>query len=62
MIGRYKRELSVALAYAALLLVLAWRAPAFYQGDQFQAILVSSAPILVAGVGMTPCRRRSSGT
>ena len=53
MIGRYKRELSVALAYAALLLVLALRAPAFYQGDQFQAILVSSAPILVAAVGMT---------
>ncbi len=52
MIGRYKRELSVACAYALLLLALAALAPTFYQGDKLQAILVSSAPVLVAAVGM----------
>src|SRR5262245_52757140 len=50
---RYKRELSVALAYLALLGVLAVFAPRFYQGDKFLNILVASAPVLVAAVGMT---------
>jgi rhamnose transport system permease protein len=43
----------VAAAYLLLLLVLWWRAPAFFQGDQFHAILVSSSPVLVMAVGMT---------
>lgn len=51
MIRRYKRELSVAGAYAALLLVLAFTD--FYRGDKLRAILVSSAPVLVAAVGMS---------
>lgn len=50
---KYKRELSVALAYLALLGVLAYFAPRFYQGDKFLNILVASAPVLVAAVGMT---------
>jgi rhamnose transport system permease protein len=50
---RYQREISVAIAYAALLAVLAVAAPAFYQGDKLPQILVSSAPVLVAAVGMT---------
>ena len=33
MIGRYRRELSVAVAYAALLLVLALAAPRFFRAD-----------------------------
>jgi rhamnose transport system permease protein len=49
----YKRELSVALAYLVLLGVLAVFAPRFYQGDKFLNILVASAPVLVAAVGMT---------
>jgi rhamnose transport system permease protein len=53
MIGRYKRELSVAAAYGLLLLVLAWEAPQFFQGDQLLGIAVTSAPVLVAAVGMT---------
>jgi rhamnose transport system permease protein len=53
MIGRYKRELSVALAYALLLLVLAVWAPLFYdQGKEPGAVLVRSAPVLIAAVGM----------
>lgn len=50
---RYQRELSVALAYLLLLSLLAIAAPHFYRGDKFWQILVSSAPILVAGIGMT---------
>jgi rhamnose transport system permease protein len=50
---RFKRELSVALAYVILLVVLAVAAPSFYQGDKLRSILVSSAPVLVAAVGMT---------
>jgi rhamnose transport system permease protein len=52
MIARYRRELSVAVAYAALLSVLAAVAPTFFR-EQFRASLVSSAPVLVAAVGMT---------
>jgi rhamnose transport system permease protein len=52
MIGRYQRELSVAVAYAALLGVLALAAPTFFR-DQFRASLVSSASVLVMAVGMT---------
>lgn len=51
--SRYLRELSVAVAYAVLLIVLAVAAPAFYRGDEPRAIIVSSASVLVAAVGMT---------
>lgn len=50
---RYQREFSVALAYLLLLGLLRVFAPNFYQGDKFWSILVSSAPVLVAGLGMT---------
>jgi rhamnose transport system permease protein len=50
---RYRRELSVALAYASLLLVLAVGRPAFYERGQLGAVLIQSVPVLVAAVGMT---------
>lgn len=50
---RYQRELSVALAYLLLLGLLGVFAPSFYRGDKLWSILVNSAPILVAGLGMT---------
>ena len=53
MIGRYRRELSVAVAYAALLLILAIAAPRFFRADSLRAFVVSNAPVLVAAVGMT---------
>jgi len=43
----------VALAYAGLLALLLVAAPTFYEGDEFRSILVKSAPILIAAVGMT---------
>jgi rhamnose transport system permease protein len=51
--ARYTREISVAVAYLLLLAVLAIFAPRFYQGDKLLNILVASAPVLVAAVGMT---------
>jgi rhamnose transport system permease protein len=53
MIQRYTREISVGVAYAALLLILAWKAPRFYRLDHLQPVLVAMAPVLVAAVGMT---------
>jgi rhamnose transport system permease protein len=53
MLAHYQRELAIAAAYAALLAALAVFAPAFYRGDQFRAILVAAAPLLVAVIGMT---------
>lgn len=53
MIGRYKRELSVALTYAALLTVMAVANPDFFKPDQLRAYSVTLALVLVAAVGMT---------
>jgi rhamnose transport system permease protein len=53
MIGRYRRELSVALAYTLLLAVLAVRAPGFFRPEPLSAFVVSNSSVLVAAVGMT---------
>lgn len=53
MIRRYRRELSVAATYAALMLILAAVVPDFYKADQLRAFAVSRASVLVAVVGMT---------
>lgn len=53
MIARWKRELSVAAALGALLLLLAVAAPRFYASGELRSIAVKSAPVLVAAVGMT---------
>jgi rhamnose transport system permease protein len=52
-IARWKRELSVAAALGALLLLLAIAAPRFYSSGELRSIAVRSAPVLVAAVGMT---------
>jgi rhamnose transport system permease protein len=51
-IGRYKRELSVAAAYLALLIVLAVVTPRFFQ-IEFRDTWVSAAPTLIVAIGMT---------
>lgn len=51
-IARYKRELSVASAYLALLVVLALAAPRFFQVE-FRDTWVNIAPMLVVAIGMT---------
>jgi rhamnose transport system permease protein len=52
-VARYRRELSVALAYAGLLAVLAVAAPRFFRPEALRAFVVSNASVLVAAVGMT---------
>jgi rhamnose transport system permease protein len=57
MTGRYRRELSVAIAFALLLAALALPAmsgkPSFFQSSEPRNILVQCAPVLLAAVGMT---------
>ena len=48
-----RRELSVAAAFAVLLALLLLRAPRFFRLDNLNDLLVGSAPVLVAAVGMT---------
>jgi rhamnose transport system permease protein len=50
---RYVREISVALAYLLLLLVLAVAAPSFYESNKLRTIAVDNAAVLVLAVGMT---------
>lgn len=49
---RHFREWSVALALAALLGVLALRAPAFFQRGALSSLLLDAAPVLIAACGM----------
>jgi len=51
LLRRYSREASVAAAYAALLALLVWQAPRYYQ-QQFASVWVSIAPVLVLATGM----------
>lgn len=50
---RYVREISVAAAYAILLLILLVCAPRFFSTGEFREVLVGHAPLLVAAIGMT---------
>lgn len=50
--SKYKRELSVAGAYVALLVLLALAAPRFFRVE-FGDTWVSAAPMLVVAIGMT---------
>jgi rhamnose transport system permease protein len=52
---RYRRELSVLAAWAALVAVIAVAAPSggFFGGNEVRNNLVKNAPVLVAAVGMT---------
>jgi rhamnose transport system permease protein len=50
---QHRRELSVAIAYAALLLVLLVMRPAFFAPANLRDLIVSAAPALVAAAGMT---------
>jgi rhamnose transport system permease protein len=51
--SRFQREVSIAVAVAVLLAVLAIFAPSFYRGDFLASKAAENAPVLVAAVGMT---------
>jgi rhamnose transport system permease protein len=53
MIGRYRRESSVAMAYLLILAFMAVMAPRFYQARPLADFAVRNASILVAALGMT---------
>jgi rhamnose transport system permease protein len=53
LIARYRRELSVAIAYAALLIVLLAARPGFYAPANLRDLIVTASPALVAAIGMT---------
>src|SRR5687767_4197927 len=50
---RYKREISAAIAYAALLLLVGVFAPAFFGAGNLGDLIVNNAPILLLAIGMT---------
>ena len=53
MLTRYRRELSVLVAYLLLLLVLFRYAPDFFAAQQILVLMVSISPMLIVAVGMT---------
>src|SRR5712671_6980342 len=52
-LGRYKRELSAALAYAALLILIGMIAPSFFSAANVRDLALNNAPVLLVAVGMT---------
>jgi rhamnose transport system permease protein len=52
-LSRYKREVSAALAYVALLLLVGVVAPSFYSGANLRDLMLNNAPALLVTIGMT---------
>jgi len=52
-LNRYKRELSTALAYVVLLVVVAIIAPSFFSGANVRDLALNNAPVLLVSIAMT---------
>lgn len=52
-LNRYKREISAALAYAALLAAAGVIAPSFFSAANLRDLALNNAPVLIIAVGMT---------
>lgn len=52
-LGRYKRELSAAFAFVALLVVVGVFAPSFFSTGNLRDLALNNAPVLLVAVGMT---------
>jgi rhamnose transport system permease protein len=52
-LNRYKRELSAALAYAVLLVVVGVIAPSFFSSANLRDLALNNAPVLLVSIGMT---------
>lgn len=52
-LSRYKREVSAALAYALLLLLVALLAPGFFSAANLRDLTIQNAPVLIVAIGMT---------
>lgn len=52
-LGRYRRELAAAAAYALLLVVVGLAAPSFFSGANLRDLALNNAPVLLVAAGMT---------
>ena len=52
-LNRYKRELSAAIAYAVLLIVVGIIAPSFFSGANLRDLALNNASVLLVSIGMT---------
>jgi len=52
-LGRYRRELAAAAAYALLLAVVGMAAPSFFSGANLRDLALNNAPVLLVAAGMT---------
>src|SRR5918911_2392283 len=52
-LSRYKREVSAALAYVALLVLVGTAAPSFFTAANLRDLALNNAPVLLVAVGMT---------
>ena len=52
-LNRYQRELSAALAYAALLIAVTIIAPSFFSVANLRDLTLNNAPVLLVAIGMT---------
>ena len=52
-LGRYKRELSAALAYVVLLVLVGLIAPSFFSAANMRDLALNNAPVLLIAIGMT---------
>ncbi len=53
MAHRFRRELSVAVAIVALLIVLAFLAPSFFTRENLSDLVLANMPVLIVALGMT---------
>jgi rhamnose transport system permease protein len=53
LLARYKREFAAAVAFVALLAVVAVAAPSFFAGSNLRDLAINNAPVLLVAVGMT---------
>jgi len=51
--GHYKRELSAALAYVALLILIGVISPSFFSAANLRDLALNNAPVLLVALGMT---------
>src|SRR2546421_1512877 len=52
-VSAFKREISAALAYAALLIAVAIIAPSFFSAANLRDLTLNNAPVLLVAIGMT---------
>ncbi len=52
-VDRYKREISAAAAFLAILIVVGIVAPSFFNGGNLRDLIINNAPTLLVALGMT---------